>query len=116
MQSTAASKSSLVLHKTVASIRKVRRALNPNITVGFVPTMGALHKGEEPPLKRAATSFWNLGGDTQEGDDIVHLPPPYEIFSILILKFLMKNDWSRTVSPFFQVTYHLWKLPEPKMT
>jgi pantothenate synthetase len=39
------SKSSLVLHRTVESIRSFRKALDPSIKVGFVPTMGALHDG-----------------------------------------------------------------------
>jgi hypothetical protein len=38
-------KSSLVLHRTLDSIRSFRKALDPSIKVGFVPTMGALHEG-----------------------------------------------------------------------
>jgi len=46
MQAAAAStKSSLILHKTVQSIRSMRHALHPGTKVGFVPTMGALHQG-----------------------------------------------------------------------
>ena len=47
MHSAAVSKSSLVLHKSVASIRSMRHALSHGVTVGFVPTMGALHQGEQ---------------------------------------------------------------------
>lgn len=45
MQSAVLSRSSIVLHRTVASIRAMRHALDPTVKVGFVPTMGALHQG-----------------------------------------------------------------------
>ena len=49
MQSAVLSKSSLLLHRTVSSIRSMRHALDPTVKVGFVPTMGALHQGQCEP-------------------------------------------------------------------